>query len=273
MNPIKTIPFTKWLACPLKATNRISVLIREIREIRGQKTFFLRSMRRLPQLLLCLLLSPAVSAQEKIPQVLFLGDQVHRAIVQAAAKELDGKVRIHYPPGDASNSGTALAQIDSLLGETPWDIIYFNFGIGDLFYKDPATREIRVMAKDGGGVRVSTPAQYEKQLDALVQRLKTTKAKLVWGSTTPMVTVNFFASFQGNLFDENAEQEYNTIAARVMAKYKVPILDLHGHVMAQFKPDEKHPPYTQYAKEMESRGHPLHAPLVQALRFTASDIR
>ncbi len=198
-------------------------------------------------------------AQEKVPQVLFLGDQVHGTVVQEAAKELGGKVRIHFPSvGSANDSGTTLTQIDSLLGEMKWDIIYFNFGIGDLFYKDPATREIRIMTKDAGGVRVSTPEQYEKQLDALVQRLKTTKAKLIWGSTTPMAKAN-------NLFDANSEIEYNTIAARVMAKHKVPVVDLHGYIMAQFKPDDKHPPYTQYAKEMEKRGHPLHAPLVRAL--------
>ncbi len=218
-----------------------------------------------------LLLFPVVLAREKVPQVLFLGDQVHRTIVQAAAKELEGKVRIHYPQGDASNSGTALADINPLLGETQWDIIYFNFGIGELFHKDPATREIRIMAKDGGGVRVSTPIQYEKQLDALVQRLKTTKAKLIWGSTTPMANVNFFSSFQGNLFDANSDMEYNTIAARVMAKHKIPVIDLHAHVMAQFKPDEQHPPYTQYAKEMEKRGASLHAPLVEALSKVAQE--
>lgn len=214
----------------------------------------------------CLLFSPAApAAEEKIPQVLFLGDQVHRAIVQAAAKELEGKVRIHYPQGDASNSGTALAQIEALLGKTQWDVIYFNFGIGDLFYKDPSTREIRIMSKHGGGVRVSTPAQYEQNLDALVQQLKATNTILIWGSTTPMANVHFFNSYQGNIFDENAEREYNAIAARVMAKHKVPVVDLHAHVMAQFKPDEKHPPYTQYAKEMEKRGAQLHAPLAEAL--------
>jgi hypothetical protein len=219
----------------------------------------------------CLLLLPAASAQEKAPQqVLFLGDQVHGTIVQAAAKELGDQVRIHYPQGGSANdSGTALAQIDHLLGEKQWDIIYFNFGIGELFYKDPATREIRVMSKDGGGVRVSTPDRYEKQLDALVQRLKATGAKLVWGNTTPMVTVHFFPSYQGNLFDSDAEKEYNAIAARLMAKHKVPVVDLHGHVMAQFKPDEKHPPYTQYVKEMEKRGHPLQVLLARALLATA----
>lgn len=229
--------------------------------------------RLFPKLLLtlCLLLLPAASAQEKkSPQVLFLGDSIHQTIVQAAAKELGDQVRIHYPQGGSVNdSGTALAQIDQLIGKGEWDIIYFNFGIGDLFYKDPSTREIRIMSKHGGGARVSTPAQYEKQLDALMQRLKTTNAKIIWGSTTPMVTVHFFNSYQGNLFDENAEKEYNTIAARVMAKHEVPVIDLHAHVMAQFKPDEKHPPYTQYSKEMEKRGHPLHTPLVRALSVVA----
>ena len=218
-----------------------------------------------------LLLSPVASAQEKTPtKVLFLGDPVHGGIVRAAAKELGNKVSLHYPPGGSVNdSGTALAGIEELLGDKPWDIIYFNFGIGDLFYKDPATREIRVMSKDGGGVRVSTPAQYEKQLDALAQRLKSTRAKLIWGTTTPMVTVHFFPSYQGNLFDADAEKEYNKIAARVMAKHKIPVLDLHSHVMARFKADEKHPPFTKYAPEMEKRGHPLHAPLVDALMAIA----
>jgi len=218
-------------------------------------------------------LSSMVTAEEKVPpQVLFLGDSVQATIVQAAAKELGEQIRLHYPQGGGVNdSGSALAQIDRLLEGKEWDIIYFNFGIGDLFYKDPATREIRIMSKDGGGVRVSTPAQYEKQLDALAHRLKATGAKLLWGNTTPLVTVHFFPSYQGNLFDADSEQEYNDIAARVMAKHKIPVLDLHGYVMAQFKPDEKHPAYTQYAGEMAKRGHPLHAPLVRALSLSAGE--
>lgn len=223
---------------------------------------------------LCLLLLPTTSAQEKsAPQVLFLGDSLHKSIVDAAAKELGNKVKVHHPKVEVADSGTALEKIDVLLGETKWDIIYFNFGMGDLFYKDPATREIRIMCKHSGGVRVSTPAQYGKQLDSLVQRLKTTGAKLVWGNTTPMVNVDFFSTFQGNLWDANAEQEYNAIAARVMAKHKVPVVDLHGHVMAQFKAEDKHPAYSQYAKEMEKRGHPIHAPLVQALSVVARKLK
>lgn len=223
----------------------------------------------------CILLFPRAAAQEKkTQQVLFLGDPVHHTIVQAAAKELGDQVSVQYPKGiQAEDSGTALAKIDELLGKTEWDIIYFNFGMGDMCHKDPSSSEFRIMCKNSGGVPVSTPEQYEKQLDSLVQRLKTTKAKIIWGSTTPMVNIHFFPSFQHNRFEPNAEQAYNTIAARVMTKHKVPVIDLHAHVMSQFKPDDKHPPYTQYAKEMEKRGQPLHAPLVQALREAAGGIR
>lgn len=223
----------------------------------------------------CLLLSVASAQEKKTPQILFLGDTVHQTIVQAAAKELGDKVSINYIPKgiQAEDSGTALAKLEELLQKKEWDIIYFNYGTADLSHKDPSTREFRIMSKDAGGVRVSTPEQYEKQLDALVQQLKKTNAKLIWGSTTPMVTVHFFPSFLGNLFEPNSEKEYNTIAARVMTKHKVTIVDLHGHIMAQFKPEDKHPPYTQYAKEMEKRGQPLHAPLVQALQNAVSGIR
>jgi hypothetical protein len=222
-----------------------------------------------------LLMHSTASAQEtKKPKILFLGDPIQQTIVQAAAVELGSIASIHYPAEVTVNdSATALEKFDSLLGTTQWDIIYFNFGIGELFYKDPSTREIRIMSKDSGGVRVSTPEQYEKQLDSLVQRLRKTKAKLVWGNTTPMINVHRYSTNRGIRFDANSELEYNSIAARVMAKHKVPVVDLHGHVMVQFKLGDNHPAYTNYTGEMTKRGHPIHVPLVQALKEAASNIR
>lgn len=224
----------------------------------------------------CLLLLPVASAQEKkVPKLLFLGDSVHRQIVEAAAGELGAQISIKFPPGASPyDSGTALAKIDTLLGDGQWDIIYFNYGIGDLFYRDPATKEIRVMCKSSGGVRVSTPEQYEKQLDALALRLKATKAKLIWGNTTPLITLSAWAQpLRDRLFEAKSEVEYNAIAARVMAKHNIPVVDLHSHVMDQFKPDEAHPHYSLYAGVMAKKGQPLHAPLVQVLKDAASDIR
>ena len=75
------------------------------------KSSFKPVIRRFQEFLFpaCLLLPPAVSAQEKVAQARFLGDQVHATIVQAAAKDLGAQMRIHYPPGGSANdSGTAV---------------------------------------------------------------------------------------------------------------------------------------------------------------------
>lgn len=232
----------------------------------SHRMIFYRKLLFLPFLLL---LSSAFSEEKGKPSVLFLGDSVHRNIFQAAAKELGQKISVHYPPRsiEVADSRSALERIEDLLGNSSPDIIYFNYGIGDLCYRDPATREIRIMSKQSGGVRVSSPAQYEQQLDTLVRRLKSSNAKLIWGSTTPLVNINFFPSFQGIFFDPHSEQEYNTIASRVMAKHKVPVLNLHRYIMEKFQPDEAHPPYNNYLPEMQKRGHPLHEPIVRALLF------
>lgn len=213
----------------------------------------------------CALLALLCAAHAAEKKVLFLGGPVQQAIVTAAAKELKGKVQLRSAGFDANDSGSALANFDKLIGGEKWDLIYFNFGIGDLFYKDPKTREIRAMSKNSGGVRVSTPEQYEKNLEQLVQRLMKTDAKLLWGCTTPLVTVDFFPSFKGNLFEANSEVEYNEIAAKVMKRHGVPVVDLHAYVMKYFKEGEKHPAYSKYDQEMTKKGHPLHEPLVTAI--------
>lgn len=225
-------------------------------------------LRILPFLAFILLavLPVANAAEKKVPRILFLGDPVQQRVVNAAAKELKGKASIASPKATpAYDSGSALARLDELLGGEEWDLVYFNFGVGELFHKDPATREIRVMSKDAGGVPVSTPEQYGKNLEELVKRLRASGAKLLWGSTTPLVTVNFFASFEGNLFEAGSEVERNAVAAQVMKRHQVPVVDLHTYVMASFEKDEKHPAYSKYDEAMAKKGKPLHAPLVEAI--------
>lgn len=226
--------------------------------------------------LLLLLATGFALAEEDRSRVLVLGDPVQRNLLNAAAKDLGPEVRVEFPSSEACDTGTALAEIDELLGEPSWDLIYFNFGLGDLFYKDPHSREIRAMSKQAGGVRVSSPEQYRSNLEVLVQRLKKTGAKLLWASTTPMVNVNSFPGYRGNLYDAHSEREYNEIANGIMTRHGIPILDLHAFVMSQFGPDEKHPGHNAYQKALSGsrRGKvidgfqkpPLRQPVVEAIR-------
>lgn len=223
--------------------------------------------------ILVLVLGKSVGAE--LPRVLVLGDPIQRNLLSAASRDLKGKAEVVFPSGAAHDSGSALARIEELLGEEKWDLIYFNFGLGDLFYKDPRSKEIRAMSKNAGGVRVSSPEQYHSNLEALVVRLKKTGAQLLWAHTTPMVNVNSFPGYMGNVYEANSELAYNKIAKEIMNRHGIPINDMHAFVMAQFGPDDKHPGHNGYQRALSGKRRgkkidgfekpPMRQPVVEAI--------
>jgi acyl-CoA thioesterase-1 len=106
-------------------------------------------------------------------------------------------------------------------------VIHFNFGLHDA--KLPPE-----------GVRHAAPADYEKNLRQLVQRMKATGAKLIWATTTPV-------PMGGNLAPNRRFGDiatYNAIAAKVMAENGVAINDLNAaiapHVEKVGRPTDVH---------------------------------
>ncbi|MEM7015191.1 MAG: hypothetical protein AAF585_27345 [Verrucomicrobiota bacterium] len=180
---------------------------------------------RLVILLLFVVLSSA--AAENPPRVLVLAGTVHRQATQAAAKELEGRVRFEYPKEyHIGDTGAVLENLDKLLGDKEWDLIYFNFGFSDLHYRDPSIKSIRAMSKSAGGVRVSTPERYERNLRQIVEGLLASKTKMVWASTTPIES-----SQHDNLLDPGSEIEFNEIASEIMKEHDIPIIDMHTWIL------------------------------------------
>ena len=173
-------------------------------------------------------LSGEIMAEETtLPRVLILGDQVYQQPATELRKELKGKAEVNFPgikPGEVWNSTTALELLDRQLGDGRWDLIHFNCGLGDLIHRVPGVKAFRVMPRHAGGIRTTDPRQYEKNLHALVTRLKTTGAKLVWASTTPI------RHSSTNVFAKGTEIEYNAIAAKVMAGRGIPTNDMYVFV-------------------------------------------
>ena len=168
------------------------------------------------------LLLPAAAAK---PRVLILADPVYRQPVAVIAEELAGKIEISRPDlksGAIYSSATTLAHLDELLGTGKWDLIIFNAGIGDLIHRAPGMDAFRVMPVAQGGMRNTSDEDYEKNLDELAERLKATRAKLAWISTTPIK--------DSLVFIPGAEVGINAIAAKVMASHRIPVLDMHAHV-------------------------------------------
>lgn len=198
-------------------------------------------------------------------KVLFLVDELQSQIARSAAAELKGKADFSLAD-QFTNTNQALEHLDKALGDKKWDVIYFNFGVGDLVCRDPKSKEFRTMSKYAGGVRMTSSEQYEENLDALVKRLKETGAKVIWGTSTPMANVNAFPGYTGNLFDQRSAKEYNAIAGKVMSRHQVPVCDLHTFIMSQYGEKDRHPGVNGYVRDMGKKKKPSpHKPLVEAL--------
>jgi hypothetical protein len=163
-------------------------------------------------------------ADPRRPNVLLIGDSISIGYTRAVRAKLHGKANVFRPmrgkaPDNCGDTGVGLRKIDAALAaQTKWDVIHFNWGLWDLCYRNPQAKTQGNRDKLGG-TRSVTPADYERNLEQLVAKLKLTGAKLIWASTT-VVPENEAGRFVGD------EVRYNAIAARVMAKHGIPIDDL-----------------------------------------------
>jgi len=172
--------------------------------------------------LIALLAAPGAMA---LPRVLIIGDSVHRQSMGPLEKMFQGKAVIaHAQASPIHNTTTMLEALETMLGESKWDVIYFNCGLGDLIHRVPDLKSFRVMPIHEGGVKATSPDNYEANLREIVKRLKATGAKLIWANTTPI------RASTSNVFELGSEVTYNDLAAKVMAENEVPISDMYNHV-------------------------------------------
>ncbi len=161
-----------------------------------------------------------------LPRVLLIGDSISMGYTLPTRKLLDGKANVHRIPTNGGPTIRGIESIDKWLGDKKWDVIHFNWGIHDLRHQADGKRQVE-------------PADYERNLRALVAKLKATNAKLIWAASTPIP--------KGKLNPDRTfgdENEYNAIAARIMHESGIPINDLHSYIMPKFtelqKPQDLH---------------------------------
>jgi len=163
------------------------------------------------------------TADPKLPNVLIIGDSISIGYTRQVREKLIGKANVYRPmngkePDNCGDTTIGLAKIDGWLGQEKWDVIHFNWGLWDLCYRNPQSKEQGNRDKVGG--KLSTPpTDYEKNLERLVTRLEATGAKLIWANTT-VVPEGEVGRFVGD------DAKYNAIAARVMQKHGIATDDL-----------------------------------------------
>ena len=152
-----------------------------------------------------------------LPRVLLIGDSISMGYTVPVQKLLAGKANVHRIPANGGPTSRSLTSIDSWLGEGKWDLIHFNWGIHDLKHMPDGKRQVE-------------PADYEKNLRALVTKMKASGAKLIWATITPIPEAPHKPE---RTFGEVAE--YNAIACKVMTENGISTDDLNAWITPRFE--------------------------------------
>lgn len=174
--------------------------------------------------------NPAMQAIEDVaglPRVLLIGDSISIGYTLPTRALMKGKANVHRPKANCGPTTTGLKSIDQWLGDKKWDVIHFNWGLHDLKYMGPNGENL-ADPKAADSHQQVPPAEYEKNLRTLVERLKKTGAKLIWRSTTPVPE-----GCSGRVPGDSAK--YNAIAGKVMAENNIPTDDLYAFCKPRLK--------------------------------------
>lgn len=179
---------------------------------------------------------PAFAEFEEVsglPRVLIIGDSISIGYTLPVRELLEGKANVHRIPENGGPTVKGLAKLADWLGDSPWDLIHFNWGLHDLKYMENEKQQVPL-------------AEYTANLVQLVERLQKTGARLIWASTTPVP--------EGPVRPPRKSQDvvaYNAAAAEMMRDKGIAINDLYTLVLSRI--DELQRPVNVHFTEDGSR--------------------
>ncbi len=175
-----------------------------------------------------------VFAQRKdLPNVLILGDSISIGYTETVQSILEGKANVFRPmkedgkPWNCQGTTYGIKHIDAWLSVSEWDVIHFNFGLHDLKHIDPETGR---NSTNPDHPQQAGLKEYKKNLEEIVEKLKATNAKLIFGTTTP-----FPDKPEGPLRRSDQAEKYNKVALKIMKKNDILINDLYGYVLPRME--------------------------------------
>src|SRR4051812_25417037 len=166
--------------------------------------------------------------QKRLPRVLIIGDSISLGYTEPVRKQLQGTAIVLRPKENCQHTAYGLTRIKGWLGDEKWDVIHFNWGIWDTHMLSEKGALISNEAKYDGVMRIRhTPEKYRENLVKLIEAMEKTGAKLIWASTTPIL------SRTGKRFDDI--KHFNAKAEGIMKERKIAINDLDTFVLPNAK--------------------------------------
>lgn len=146
--------------------------------------------------MLCMCTSAATLAQSpfdpvqddpKLPRVLLIGDSISIGYTIPVKQLLKGKANVHRIPVNGQYSAYGLEHLKEWLGDGKWDVIHFNWGIWDTHSLDSNGGIIDVADLTTPGKLRTTIAEYQANLNKIIDILEPTGAKLIWATSCGVV--------------------------------------------------------------------------------------
>jgi len=175
---------------------------------------------------------------KELPNVLIIGDSISMGYTPFVKQFLEGKANVSHPDENCGPTERGITNMDKWLDDTKYKVIHFNFGLHDLKHVDAVTKKASTKPSDPLMTDLKT---YGENLQTIIDKLKTTGAKLIFATTTPVPL------HSSPLRDPQLPAEYNAVAEKVMKKNNIVIDDLYSFVLPQAdkirKPNNVH--YTE----------------------------
>lgn len=157
----------------------------------------------------------------KKPRVLIIGDSISIGYTPFVKKYFSNKAIVFHNEGNAQHTGIGLKNIEKWLSDEHWDIIQFNWGIWDLCYRHPDSKEYGHRDKINGKPEF-TIEEYATNLDSLVSIIKKkSNAKLIF------VTTTYVPEDEPGRHTSDVKK-YNDAAKVVMKKHGILVNDIYG---------------------------------------------
>ncbi len=165
-----------------------------------------------------------------LPNVLIIGDSISMGYSLQVRKQLKKHANVYRPtrinerngklvPENCQGTTLGLQKIDDWLGDRKWAVIHFNFGLHDLKHVvEPGSSK---NSQNPEAPLQATVEQYAKNLEQIVEKLKQTKARLVFATTTPVVP-----DVKGVPREPDSPPKYNAAALEIMKANKIRVNDL-----------------------------------------------
>lgn len=158
--------------------------------------------------------------EKEKPKILIIGDSISIGYTPYVEEKFGDQAIVKHNPGNAQHTGTGLEKIEEWLGDEDWDIIQINWGLWDLCYRHPSSKEYGDRDKINGAITFSLD-EYKANLDSLVTLIQSkSEAKMIFVTTT-YVPENEAGRFKSDV------QKYNQAAKEVMNEHGVIINNLY----------------------------------------------